>query len=103
MDSLTQAALGAAVGYAVMGRQIGPKAMLWGAVIATVPDLDVFVPLGSDVDDFTKHRSASHSLPPSSSRVSPRSTTARFAAVKWETAWRSQSSSSPTIAIVGVG
>lgn len=62
MDSLTQAALGAAVGYAVMGRQIGPKAMLWGAVVATVPDLDVFVPLGSDVDDFTKHRSASHSL-----------------------------------------
>ena len=31
MDSLTQAALGAAVGYAVMGRQIGPTALLWGA------------------------------------------------------------------------
>ena len=47
------AALRAAVGEAGMGRQIGPKAMLWGAVIATVPDLDVFVPLGSDVDDFS--------------------------------------------------
>ena len=62
MDSLTQAGLGAAVGYAVMGRQVGRRALVWGAVVATVPDLDVFVPLGDDVANFTKHRSASHSL-----------------------------------------
>ena len=62
MDSLTQASLGAAVGYAVLGRQVGCKAMIWGAVVATVPDLDVFVPLGDDVANFTQHRSASHSL-----------------------------------------
>ena len=62
MDSLTQASLGAAVGYAVMGQQIGRKALLWGAVVATLPDLDVFIPLGDDVAAFTQHRSASHSL-----------------------------------------
>jgi inner membrane protein len=36
--------------------------MLWGAIAGTLPDLDVFVPLGDVVKDFTCHRSASHSL-----------------------------------------
>ena len=62
MDSITQIALGAAVGEAILGRKIGNKAMLWGAIAGTLPDLDVFVPLGDVVKDFTYHRSASHSL-----------------------------------------
>jgi len=62
MDSVTQIALGAAVGESILGRKIGNKAMLWGAIIGTLPDLDVFVPLGDVVRDFTYHRSASHSL-----------------------------------------
>jgi inner membrane protein len=62
MDSLTQIALGAAVGEAVAGRQTGRRALLWGAVCGTLPDLDVFIPLGDAVRDFTYHRSASHSL-----------------------------------------
>ncbi|MDH3219027.1 MAG: metal-dependent hydrolase [Gammaproteobacteria bacterium] len=62
MDSLTQLALGAAVGEAAMGRRIGNRAILWGAIAGTLPDLDVFVPLGDVVRDFTYHRSASHSL-----------------------------------------
>jgi inner membrane protein len=62
MDTLTQIALGAAVGEAVMGRQIGRKALLWGGLFGTIPDLDVFVPLGNAVMDFTYHRAASHSL-----------------------------------------
>jgi inner membrane protein len=62
LDTLTQIALGAAVGEAVMGRQVGRKALLWGAVCGTLPDLDVFVPLGNAVMDFTYHRAASHSL-----------------------------------------
>jgi inner membrane protein len=62
MDSITQIALGAAVGEAVLGRKIGNRAMLWGAIAGTLPDLDVFVPLGDAVKDFTYHRSASHSL-----------------------------------------
>jgi len=62
MDSVTQIALGAAVGEAVLGRKIGNKAMLWGAIAGTLPDLDIFVSLGDVVKDFTYHRSASHSL-----------------------------------------
>lgn len=62
MDSLTQLTLGAAVGEAVLGRKLGNKAILWGAVCGTLPDLDVLVPLGDAVRDFTYHRGPSHSL-----------------------------------------
>jgi inner membrane protein len=62
MDSITQLALGAAVGEATAGRQVGRRALLWGAIAGTIPDLDVFIPLGDAVRDFTYHRGASHSL-----------------------------------------
>ena len=62
MDSLTQIALGAAVGEAVLGRRVGRKAALWGAVCGTLPDLDVLVPMVDPVASFTYHRSFSHSL-----------------------------------------
>lgn len=62
MDSVTQIALGAAVAEAAIGRRVGHRAILWGAIAGTLPDLDVFVPLGDVVRDFTYHRSASHSL-----------------------------------------
>jgi len=62
MDSITQFALGAAIGELTMGRKIGNRAMLWGGIIATLPDLDVFIPYGGAVEDFTYHRSATHSL-----------------------------------------
>ena len=62
MDSLTQMALGAAVGEATLGRRVGNRALVWGAVCGTLPDLDVLVPLGDAVRDFTYHRSASHSM-----------------------------------------
>jgi len=41
MDSLTQIVLGAAVGEAVLGKKVGNKAMLYGAIAGTIPDLDV--------------------------------------------------------------
>lgn len=62
MDSLTQIALGAAIGEATLGRRVGRRAALWGAALGTLPDLDVFVPFGDPVADFTYHRSFSHSL-----------------------------------------
>ncbi|MFC4701299.1 metal-dependent hydrolase [Glaciecola siphonariae] len=62
MDSLTQVALGGAVAYTVMGRKMGAKAALWGAALGTLPDLDVFIPYGDAISDFTYHRSFSHSL-----------------------------------------
>ncbi|MBF7074270.1 metal-dependent hydrolase [Glaciecola sp. MH2013] len=62
MDSLTQIALGGAVGYAVMGKQLGRKAVLYGAALGTLPDLDVFLPYGGEVQAFTYHRGFSHSF-----------------------------------------
>ena len=62
MDSVTQIALGAAVGEAVLGHRVGRKAALWGAVCGTLPDLDVLVPFADPVAAFTYHRSFSHSL-----------------------------------------
>lgn len=63
MDSLTQLVLGAGVGAAVLGRRIGPRrAAVAGAVLGTLPDLDVFWPFADPVDAFVLHRSATHSL-----------------------------------------
>ncbi|WP_020406146.1 metal-dependent hydrolase [Hahella ganghwensis] len=62
MDSVTQIMLGAAVGQAVIGHKVGRKALVWGAICGTLPDLDVFIPFGGAVEDFTFHRSFSHSL-----------------------------------------
>ncbi len=45
-----------------MGRKVGYRALMWGGICGTLPDLDVFIPLGDAVSDFTYHRSASHSL-----------------------------------------
>jgi len=62
MDSITQIALGAAVGEATLGRRIGNRAILWGGICGLFPDLDLFVPFGDAVKSFTYHRSFSHSL-----------------------------------------
>ncbi|MGR4066731.1 metal-dependent hydrolase [Billgrantia sp. C5P2] len=62
MDTLTQAALGAAVGGAVLGRRLGRKAVLIGAALGTLPDLDVFLDYGDAVANVTEHRGFSHSL-----------------------------------------
>ncbi|MDX5432395.1 MAG: metal-dependent hydrolase [Halomonas sp.] len=62
MDTLTQAALGAAVGGTVLGRRLGRKAVLVGAVLGTLPDLDVFLDYGDAVANITEHRGFTHSL-----------------------------------------
>ena len=62
MDSLTQAVLGAAVGEATLGRRVGHRAPLWGAILGTLPDLDVIYPFADPVSAFTWHRGPSHSV-----------------------------------------
>ena len=63
MDSLTQIVLGAAVGEAVAGRKLGNKAMVWGGVAGTIPDLDVLLnPFLGVVEELSWHRSLTHSL-----------------------------------------
>lgn len=63
MDSLTQFALGAAVGELVLGRQLGWKAILLGGLAGTIPDLDVFFNNFFDpVTALKIHRGFSHSI-----------------------------------------
>jgi inner membrane protein len=63
MDSLTQIVLGAAVGEAVLGKKVGNKAMLYGAIAGTIPDLDVVTRYFLDTVTATEwHRGFSHSI-----------------------------------------
>ncbi|WP_372752589.1 metal-dependent hydrolase [Mariniflexile sp.] len=63
MDSLTQIVLGAAVGEVVLGRKVGNKAMLYGAIAGTIPDLDVFASHFTDtVTALSIHRGFTHSI-----------------------------------------
>ncbi len=63
MDSLTQIVLGASVSEVVLGKQIGNRALLLGAIGGTIPDLDVVSNLFmSEVDSLGFHRGISHSI-----------------------------------------
>lgn len=63
MDSLTQIVLGAAVGEAVLGKKVGNRAMLYGAIAGTIPDLDVISRYFVDtVTAIEWHRGFSHSI-----------------------------------------
>ena len=63
MDSITQATLGALVGECVLGRKLGWKAAAWGALLGTVPDLDILLfPLLDEIQELKFHRGISHSL-----------------------------------------
>ena len=63
MDSLTQATLGAAVGEAVLGKKTGNKAAVIGAIIGTIPDLDVLANFFTDtITAIEWHRGFSHSI-----------------------------------------
>ena len=63
MDSFTQIVLGAAVGEVVLGRKAGNRAMLWGAVGGTIPDLDVFANFFTDeMTALAFHRGFMHSI-----------------------------------------
>ncbi|HZH86000.1 MAG TPA: metal-dependent hydrolase [Brumimicrobium sp.] len=63
MDSLTQIVLGAAVGEAVLGRKVGNRAMFYGAIAGTIPDLDVISSFFVDtVTALEIHRGFTHSI-----------------------------------------
>lgn len=62
MDSLTQFALGSIVGCAAL-KDTSKKTILIGGLVATIPDLDVFLkPFYADGNFVVVHRSFSHSL-----------------------------------------
>ncbi|MBT8267112.1 MAG: metal-dependent hydrolase [Bacteroidia bacterium] len=65
MDSLTQIVLGAACGEVALGKKIGNKALLFGAIGGTIPDLDVFVGrwiYDNEISIMAFHRGFMHSI-----------------------------------------
>ena len=63
MDSLTQITLGAAVGEVVLGKKAGNRAMFWGAVAGTLPDLDIVANFVTDpISALAYHRAFTHSF-----------------------------------------
>lgn len=63
MDSLTQFALGAAVGAATLGPgRAARRGALWGGLCGTLPDLDVFIDRGDPIRDMILHRTESHAI-----------------------------------------
>ncbi|MEN9535297.1 MAG: hypothetical protein RIR37_570, partial [Verrucomicrobiota bacterium] len=63
MDSITQAVLGAAVGECFLGKKLGNRALAWGALFGTLPDLDIIIsPFLDTAAKLWWHRGPSHSL-----------------------------------------
>ena len=65
MDSITQIVLGAACGEAILGKKIGNRALLFGAIGGTIPDLDVFIGkliYTNEIDSMAFHRGFMHSF-----------------------------------------
>lgn len=63
MDSLTQAVYGAVIGQAGFQRRLGRKAVAWGAVAGTLPDLDVIATVvAGPLAEHSFHRGPTHSL-----------------------------------------
>ncbi len=63
LDTLSHALLGAAIGQCCLGRRVGNRALLVGAAVALIPDIDV--PIGhwlGDAAALTFHRGITHSI-----------------------------------------
>ncbi|MEC8425325.1 MAG: metal-dependent hydrolase, partial [Myxococcota bacterium] len=61
MDTITQAALGAAIGLAGWRRH-GRRAVAFGALCGLMPDFDIFLGMGDDWQGLLTHRAWTHSL-----------------------------------------
>ncbi|MXN88720.1 metal-dependent hydrolase [Pasteurella canis] len=62
MDSLTQFVLGSAIQGVGMGKYQGRKSLVYGGLLGTLPDLDVFIRYADPISSMTYHRGFSHSI-----------------------------------------
>lgn len=63
MDTITHIALGACIGELFVGGKVGRKAMLWGAVAQSFPDIDFIAGFWmGTTDELLAHRGFTHSL-----------------------------------------
>lgn len=63
MDSFTHIVLGACMGEAFAGRTLGKKAMLWGALAQSIPDIDFITSFWMNTSsNLLAHRGFTHSF-----------------------------------------
>jgi inner membrane protein len=63
LDSLTHIVIGACIGEMALGKKIGRKAILWGALAQSIPDIDFIAGLWMDTaHELLAHRGFTHSL-----------------------------------------
>ncbi len=63
MDTLTHIALGACIGELFTDRQFGKKALLWGALAQSIPDIDFVTAFWMDpTEQLIAHRAFTHSI-----------------------------------------
>lgn len=63
MDSLTHLAIGVCVGEAFAGKKLGKKAMVWGALAQSIPDIDFVASFWMDTSsNLLAHRGFTHSF-----------------------------------------
>lgn len=63
MDSITHIALGAAVGELMLGKKIGKRALIIGALVNSFPDIDFLAALWlAPADNVLAHRGFTHSI-----------------------------------------
>ena len=63
MDSLTHIVLGACIGEIILDKNAGRKAMLWGALAQSVPDIDFIAGMWMPVStELLAHRGITHSF-----------------------------------------
>jgi inner membrane protein len=63
MDSLTHIVLGACIGEALLDKNAGRKAILWGALAQSVPDIDFIAGMWMPVStELLAHRGITHSF-----------------------------------------
>ena len=63
MDSLTHIAVGALIGEVALGKKIDRKAMLWGALAQSLPDIDFVAGLWMNTsEELLAHRGFTHSI-----------------------------------------
>ena len=63
MDSITHIVLGATIGEALAGRKLGKKALLLGAIVQSLPDIDFVASFWLDASrDVWFHRGITHSF-----------------------------------------
>ena len=63
MDTLTHIAIGACIGEVVLHKQLGKKALLWGILAQSIPDIDFIAAFWLDPsENLLAHRGFTHSF-----------------------------------------